>query len=250
MLARTIHSALTQGWSAYLGPNSQVLFEDLFGRVYELSDTEVTNIGAYFRSNPPKINHGFPRDSITTAPAIFLYTLTAQQPNFALNDFGGFGAAPTTPSAQGYAPGSSLVPGAISSVPSAAGAAFILSSLWQHTFQIMTLARGGPERIMYCVEINKSILLAAKNYFLSKAIQSVALQTSEVQFRDDLSPSDLFAASITMQCGREFSQADTSQSLQDAFKLPGLIGPPGSDSHHVGRPPARISVEKLPPEPT
>lgn len=243
MLQRYIKKSIELGLNSYLGPDSRTLFGELFTGIYDLSETEVDGITEYFNRLRPAVNFGFPRNAIGPEPSVFIFNGSASQPGFCTGDYGGWGGQPSTPATYGITPGSSLVPNSAAAAAGPGGAAFILSSLWTHQYQIMILARGGPEPVMWTCEVIKSILLAAKNYFLSKAMQSVVLQTSEIQFRDDLAPSDLFACSITLQCGREFSQADTSQSLQDAFKLPGLIAPSGSDSHPVGRPPSRIQVD-------
>ncbi len=210
MIERLVYTALTRGLSAY-ATNSDTLYTELFGGIYQLDPAEIEDIRKYFLRLPPKVYIGYPRAALDEHPSYFIFLAGEQQPDFALNDFGGSGAAV----------GPALPGGGYQAIPGAS----VLSSIWTHNYTVLCLAQGGPEPCLWMYEVAKSVFLAAKLYFIRNAIQLVTLAGSDVAPQEPYAPAQLYGRSLTFRCQREFSQADTAEGLQRAFRVDGLTMP-------------------------
>ena len=225
MIQRLIQSALTIGWQSYLADST--LFTSLFSDIWELPDAEVAAITAYFATNPPDIYQGYPRAALGKKPACYITLAGEQQPDFALNDYGG--------SAQVTGPAGTPAAGTLVAGNS------LLSSYWTHSYSILIVAPGQPEPALWAYEVCKSVLLAAKLFFMARAVLNYSLAGGDVAPETAYAPDTLFARTLTFRCQREFSQVEQNTTLQRAFAVKGLVLPPGGDPL-PGRPDSHISV--------
>lgn len=214
MIQRFVKTALDRGLANF-AQEGRTAYQELFGDVWYLSSSEVDGIAAYFDKHPIQTYLGYPRTAI--APdrvSLYIIENSQAQPGFAVGDSGG--------SAQVITPGGQVVVGAP-----------IASSLWDHMLNVMVLSFQ-QEIAVYAVEVCKAIMLAAKDYFISVAVELPVMSVSEVQPASQYEPENLWMRNLSLRCRREFSIANTSGSLQRAFKIDGVFGPSGSANDYGG----------------
>ena len=242
MIERYLSTALRAGWGYYVAAGGPAM-ADIFTRQFDVTPGEIASMAAYFAKFPPVVNLGYPRDAITAAPSLFIFLSSSSQPGFALAGLAGVGAAPVAADSQAQAAQAAVsVPYGGTNFAAPAANTLIRSSIWSHQFQIMLLARaGGPEPVIWSSIITQSILIGAKRYFDTKGLLTPVLAMSDVNFRADLAPNDLYARTITFQCSREFTQADTSGGFARALSVAGLNQPVFSGGDD-GRPASGFTI--------
>ncbi len=222
MIQRFVKSALDRGLADF-AQQGRIAYQELFGDIWYLSASEVDGIFSYFSKHPVKTHLGYPRSAIAPdCVSLYIMENSQSQPGFAVGDQGG--------SAQVVTPGGQVVVGAP-----------IASSLWDHMLSVMVLSFQ-QEIAVYAVEICKAIMLAAKDYFISVAVELPVMSVSEVQPASQYEPENLWMRNLSLRCRREFSVVNTSQSLRRAFKIDGVFGPIGSGNDY-GSVPHSLQVE-------
>ncbi len=216
MIQRFVKTALDRGLSSF-AQEGRSAYQDLFGDVWSLSASEVDGIADYFQKHPVQTHLGYPRSALAPdCVSVYIMESSQSQPGFAVGDAGNV--------AQVVTPGGQVVVG----TP-------IASSLWDHMLSVMVLAYQ-QEVAVYAVEICKAILLAAKDYFVSVAVELPVMSVSEVQPASQYEPENIWMRNLSLRCRREFSIANTSGNLQRAFKVDGIYGPAGSGNDYGGVP--------------
>ena len=252
MIERYIATALRTGVSFYVAEGAPALAA-IFTRQFDVTPHEINRMAAYLTKFTPEVKLGYPRDAITAAPSIFIFLSSSSQPGFALAGLAGVGAAPAAAGTQAQAAQAAVgIPYGGTNFAAPVANTLVRSSIWSHQFQIMILARaGGPEPVIWTSIIAQSILIGAKRYFDTKGLLTPVLAMSDVNFRADLAPNDLYARTISFQCSREFTQSDTSGGFQRALSIAGINQPVFSGADD-GRPTSGFTLtpKGLTPAPT
>lgn len=210
MIQRYVYEALRRGLAAYKA--DPTLYDRLFGDLYDFQAAEILAIKKRFADYEPTLMHAF-TPVAPRMPVYLISTESEQQPNFALNDYGGAAA---------YGVGAAGQP-----VVAQAN----ITSIWQHNVSVCCMARES-ETVLYMYEVLKSVLLAAKPYFQSNRLDIVTMAGTDLS-RDGQKEDFIFMRNLTFRCQREFAQADINSTLYRAFKVAGMERP--TNAAPIGR---------------
>jgi hypothetical protein len=97
----------------------------------------------------------------------------------------------------------------------------ILSSIWQHHYNILTYTEH-PDLTAYYYEIAKSILLASNAYFTERDLYDVDISGADLPPDPKYLPEHLFVRQMMFRCNREFRRVDRSSRFGRAFKVRGM----------------------------
>ena len=220
MIQRFIFLALKDGIDQIT--EDLTLLELLFEDLYELDPKEVEAIKTHFASKPPTVIHGYaPRDVVLPVYSIILGN-EAESERF-LND-----DAPqiTDPEDPDFG-------------------ADVKSSIWDHTYHILTYAEH-PDVTSYYYEIAKSILLSSNDFFVERDLFDIRMSGQDLAPDPRYMPEHAFARRLAFSCDREFRRVDRDSKAGKAFKVAGIhIDKSGSDSDVGG---VKTLVEPIAPD--
>lgn len=208
MIQRFLVSVLRSGLTEVSGDDR--ILEDLFQDDYELTDTEFAAIKDIF-DTPPKVHHGYGR-SEAEFPQYSLLLNNEQEVETYLGDDAG---SVNDPEDEAYG-------------------ADILSSLWEHHFEILCYAEH-PDVVLYMYEVGKSIMLASFPTLQEQGIYDMSLSGSELSPPEMAwLPEHIFGRRLRFKCRREFQRKNRGAALGKAFAVRGIHVDKGGSPSDVG----------------
>lgn len=196
MIQRFIFSALERG-IAQMKADPKLL-EQLFLEVYELEQAEVDAIAQVFTTKTPDVIHGFAR-SDTKVPVIAIVLGNETETDKWLHDDAG---TVDDPEDEDHG-------------------ADILSSIWQHHYNILVYTEH-PDVTSYYYEIAKSILIASNRFFTERDLYDVDISGMDLAPNAQYLPEHLFVRQMVFRCNREFRRIDRLSRLGRAFRVGGI----------------------------
>jgi hypothetical protein len=196
VIQRFIFTALQDGLAQMQSDHG--LVDDLFREVYELEGAEVAAIIEVFGKKPPHVIHGYLR-SDTRVPVYSIVLGNENETEKWLHDDSGIIDEPEDESF----------------------GADILSSIWQHHYNILTYT-DHPDLTAYYYEIAKSILLASNAYFTERDLYDIDISGADLPPDPKYLPEHLFVRQMMFRCNREFRRIDRSSRFGRAFKVRGI----------------------------
>jgi len=196
MIQRLLYKALVSGLDAIKADPS--ILDDLFRKNFELDDTEVAGIQAFFAAKPPTVVHGYARTDQTT-PVISILLAGEREADAVIGDEAGnvldeldedFGATQYT-------------------------------ALWEHTFHIVCITEH-PDVCQYIYEVVKAIILQAKPTFIPYGVYGLTLSGADLAPDPRYMPEHFFIRQLAVSCRAEFLTVAKDTKLGKAFRVSGI----------------------------
>ena len=205
MIHRFVHQILTTGIAAYKADPK--LVDDLFDQLYDLEDTEIVAVKAYFLEHGLNVYSGYPRRD---AKPPFVAIILAQE-NEAETFLGNY----------------------VSMVDDDGNTLFgadIEGSFWNHIFHLPVVSPH-PDVTSYLYELVKTVLFAGLAYLDEQSCFQYSFSGADLAPDPKYIPENLFVRQLTFSCQRQFARIDRDSRLTKAFAISGVhIDSSGSPS--------------------
>lgn len=196
MIQRLLYTAMIRGLDAI--KSDPTILDDLFLDNYELTQTEVDGIKAFFAAKPPTVVHGYARSD--QEPPLYSIILAAErEADAVIGDEAGIEEDTMDPDfgADQY------------------------TALWEHTFHLMCLTEH-PDVCTYLYEVAKAIILQAKPTFIPFGVYGLTLSGQDLAPDARYVPEHFFVRQLVITCRAELLTTAKSTALGKAFKVSGL----------------------------
>jgi hypothetical protein len=196
MIQRLLYTALTRGLDAIKA--DPTILDDLFLDNYELGQTEVDGIKAFFAAKPPTVVHGYAR-SDQEPPLYSIILASEREADAVIGDEAGM----------------------VDDVEDPDFGSDQYAALWEHTFHIMCLAEH-PDVCTYLYEVAKATILQAKPTFIPFGVYGLTLSGQDLAPDPRYVPEHFFVRQLVVSCRAELLTTAKSTKLEKAFQVAGI----------------------------